>query len=136
MSVLWRAGVASRKEFSDVDLGEHEGELRTLILADNPGTPNQYGVFGCVLASPRDRYVYQTMIGHHYAELNGLTGFHFFFGGCAWHYILDNSIDLNQHPYLFQENGLLYLLRVYIDQYYPVMDLMKQRTNQGWNSSG
>jgi hypothetical protein len=137
MSVLWRAGVASREEFAAVNLGVHEQELRKLILADNPGDPKQYAVFGYFLASPDGCQVYQALLAQPVAvDLNDLPGFHFVFGGCAWHYILASSIDTEQYPFILQEDGSLHLMRVYIDQYDPVMDLMKERINQGWKSGG
>ena len=40
MSILWRAGIASRDEFVKVKLGNHEERLRQLVLADDPGGPN------------------------------------------------------------------------------------------------
>ncbi|HSX44488.1 MAG TPA: hypothetical protein VLF39_00035 [Candidatus Saccharimonadales bacterium] len=46
MSYLWRASITSKKEFSDVSLGEkHENMLRKLIYDKNPGSVNDYSVF-------------------------------------------------------------------------------------------
>ena len=135
MSVLWRAGVASRKEFSTVDLGLHEEKLRKLILDDNPGDPNQYAVFGYFLTSPDNRQVYQALVVPPIKfELDGMTGFCFVFGGCQWRYILASSIDIKQYPFIFQKDGSLHLLRVPIDQYNPVMNLIKERIKKGWKS--
>jgi hypothetical protein len=36
LSILWRAGVARRAEYSEVDLGEHEPLLRTALLGSDP----------------------------------------------------------------------------------------------------
>ena len=136
MSILWRAGVASRDEFLAVDLGQHEEKLRNLILGDNPGDPTQYAIFGYVLASPNDCHVYQSLLAEPVAvDLNHLQGFHFVFGGCAWHYVLASNIDLNEYPFILQEDGTLNLLRVFIDQYDPVMDLMKERIRHGWKKN-
>jgi len=133
MSILWRAGVATREEFRFVDIGQHEKVLRNLILTDNPGQSNQYAIFGYVLTSPTDHQVYQSLIAQPVAvELDGITGFNFVFGGCAWHYVLADGIDIDRYPFIFKEDGSLHLLRIPIDQYKPVMDIMNKRIKEGW----
>ena len=49
LSLLWRAGVASDKEFEEVRLNKHEEILRRMILRGDPGSPCDYG---CVVALP------------------------------------------------------------------------------------
>jgi hypothetical protein len=51
LSVLWRAAVSSRPEFAAVELGPHEETLRQMLLAGNPGAPQE---FGCVVVFPPD----------------------------------------------------------------------------------
>ena len=43
MSILWRAGVSSLPFFERVSLGPHQERLRTLLLSEDPGQPEQYG---------------------------------------------------------------------------------------------
>lgn len=137
MSVLWRAGVASRDEFSQVQLGEHERILRNLILNDEPGSEREYPFFGLLLVFPPGNRVCQSLVAQPVcAKLFNVPGFHFIFGGCVWHYTLTSSLDFRQFPFAFMPKGALHLLRVEIDQYDPVMEIFKQRLNSGWRVEG
>ncbi len=137
MSILWRAGIASREEFANVNLGQHEEDLRKLILYDKPGNPNQYGIFGYILVFPGNYQVcHSLLIQPVEVDFYHVTGFHIIFGGCVWHYFLANDIDLNQFPFVLKEDGILHMLRIEVDQYDPVMDLMKERHNRGWKRKG
>ncbi|MBZ0103567.1 MAG: hypothetical protein K8I65_15525 [Thermoanaerobaculia bacterium] len=42
LSILWRAGVSSRGEFRQVELGPHEEQLRRILLERNPGSVGDY----------------------------------------------------------------------------------------------
>jgi hypothetical protein len=42
MTQLWRAGVAGGEMWEKVRLGPQEEKLRTMLLNEDPGTPNQY----------------------------------------------------------------------------------------------
>jgi hypothetical protein len=44
MSILWRAGISSMKEFNKVDLGSHLMNLEDKIKSDNPGTIHDFAV--------------------------------------------------------------------------------------------
>ncbi|WP_414665133.1 hypothetical protein [Horticoccus sp. 23ND18S-11] len=44
MSILWRMSVSSLPFFDSVDLGPHEEKFRTMLLAENPGSAESYGV--------------------------------------------------------------------------------------------
>ena len=133
MSILWRAGIASREEFVNVKLGNHEERLRQLILADDPGDPNQYSVFGYVLVFPNnDQVIHSLLIQPAEVDLFNVPGFHVTFGGCVWHYLLSNDVDLNQFPFILKDDGILHMLRQEVDQYAPVMDLMRERNKRGW----
>jgi hypothetical protein len=133
MSILWRAGIASRKEFDNVKLGDHEERLRQLILADDPGNPNQYSVFGYILVFPKNyKVIHPLLMPPEEMELDSVPGFHFIFGGCVWHYLLSNNVDLNKFPFILKDDGILHMLRLEVDQYEPVMDLMRKRNKRGW----
>ena len=44
MSILWRAAVASTGAFKELNLGTaHEARLREMLLAADPGEPDEYG---------------------------------------------------------------------------------------------
>ncbi len=135
MSILWRVGITSRKEFVNVNLSNHEERLRQLIFDDDPGDPNQYSVFGYILVFPSDQVCNSLLIQPVEVDLFNVPGFHVTFGGCVWHYLLSDNIDLNQFPFILKDDGNLHMFRIEVDQYDPVMDLMTERINQGWQSS-
>lgn len=66
LSVLWRANASPHPAFSKVQLGPHEGSIRSFLLKNQPGTSEQYSViivrwideeFGPVFMDPfRERY--------------------------------------------------------------------------------
>lgn len=133
MSILWRAGIASREEFDKVKLDDHEERLRQLILTDDPGDPNQYSVFGYILVFPKNyKVIHPLIMTPEYMELDNVPGFHFIFGGCVWHYLLSNDVDLNQFPFVLKNDGILHMQRQEVDQYEPVMDLMRLRNKRDW----
>ena len=133
MSILWRAGIASREEFASVKLGDYEERLRQLILTDDPGDPNQYSVFGYILVFPKNyKVIHSLLIPPVEVDLFNVPSFHVTFGGCVWHYFLSNDLDLNQFPFILKDDGILHMLRQEVDQYEPVMDLMRERNKRGW----
>ena len=133
LSILWRAGVATREEFSSVNLGEHEEKIRKAIIEGDPGDSSFYSIFGYIPVMPNSNTVcHSLLLQPIYAELNDTPGFHVTFGGCIWHYLLSDEVDLEQFPFVLKEDGILHMLRINIDEYDPVMDLMKERINRGW----
>lgn len=136
MSILWRAGISTREEFSSVKLGVHEDLLRQLILDDDPGNPNQYSIFGYILVFPTSYKVIKPLVlPPTEVELDNIPGFHVVFGGVVWHYFLSADLDLNQFPFVMKEDGVLHLLRGEADQYEPIMELMRKRDKRGWTIS-
>jgi len=60
MSLLWRAGVSKRPEFSNVTLGPHADNLRQLIYSRDPGEPHRYGCM--MILSPKLQELLSHMI--------------------------------------------------------------------------
>lgn len=52
MSMLWRMGASTLREFTFVDLGPHQERLRQMLLRADPGPPEAYG---CSLQILTDR---------------------------------------------------------------------------------
>lgn len=48
LSLLWRVGIAKDDFFKCVKLGPHEEKLRLMLLAEDPGEPDEYG---CMISS-------------------------------------------------------------------------------------
>ena len=61
LSVLWRACVSSHEMFAQVDVGApHEQRLRTMILTNDPGAPEEYAVCINVFDDPEsEQLVFQ-----------------------------------------------------------------------------
>lgn len=49
MSILWRMGVSSLPYYCHVELGAHEEILRSMLEAEDPGDPWQYGCVATLL---------------------------------------------------------------------------------------
>jgi len=45
LSLIWRSGVSNQTELQPVSLGHHESQIRKMILAGDPGTPDDYSIF-------------------------------------------------------------------------------------------
>ena len=43
LSILWRAGIARHRLFTEVNLGHHEEKLRKRLFERRPGEPHEYG---------------------------------------------------------------------------------------------
>jgi len=84
LSMLWRVGVARHGFFSCVDLGPHTDRLREMLIAEDPGEPDEYGCHISRLLPekhiPVDRIVFtplSTRIESHRSCLLYFRGFTF-----------------------------------------------------------
>lgn len=72
MSLLWRAGVSDRQFSERINLGPYESELRRHILANDPGSSEDFGVVLCRMTGlPRATAIFQPVerkfsLGHEY----------------------------------------------------------------------
>lgn len=86
-SILFRASVSKRKEFSLVELGKNEDVLRNMILSSDPGDPDEFPFYTYLLYFPRDGSVPQDFILQPIrSHTNGKFVYTFVFGGCCWLY--------------------------------------------------
>lgn len=89
LSVLWRAGASKQQFFEEIRLGAHEERLRKLILADDPGEPEQYGFFlAPIVIGKRD--VKDLMVQPTHSRLSGHLCYRFVFGGLVWVFVVSN----------------------------------------------
>jgi hypothetical protein len=108
LSVLWRASVSKREEFSGVQLGLHEERIRRMILAGDPGKPNQYPLFVNFLVTPDTREVQQQIIMQPGAiRVEGHRVYLFCFGGCAWYYLVSSHASPSYFSYAPSLDGVL-----------------------------
>ena len=52
LSLLWRSSITKLDAFKRIDLGQHEEQVRKMILERNPGDPEQYSVCLCSFVEP------------------------------------------------------------------------------------
>jgi len=109
MSLLWRAGVSSRPEFADVQLGAHEEALRAMLHDETPGRQWEYG-FSIVFPPEREA---QTILGHALASpQRSRYGAHhvyrFFLGVTIWLFFVSSHMqELDESLYSLHEEGSL-----------------------------
>jgi hypothetical protein len=107
MMQLWRAGVADGEYWDKVRLGPQEGKLRTMLLNEDAGTPNQYP---CVITKvpnslgPLSRAVVPFTVakygGHHLYEFTAR--------GHSWMYVASDRFKGFEEPHLIlSEEGNL-----------------------------
>ena len=104
MSLLWRAGISSLREFSAVNLGPHEENLRCMIYQENPGKPNKYG---CVLFSVSDQgELFDIVSSPERLKAEGHTCYRYMLGGFVWlHFVSSHRPPRDYAEFFLQDNG-------------------------------
>ncbi len=109
LSILFRTSVASGGTFSAVSLGKHENALRQMILAGDPGEPEQYPIVGQAVINARGeldrRFVtapWLEKLGYHRLYKIG-------FDGVVWSYCVSSSIHRGSAESCLKKSGLLSL---------------------------
>jgi hypothetical protein len=109
ISLLWRAGVSSNREFQNIELGPHAEVMRKMIFTKTPGEPHKYG---CLLFySSTTHQMMKRMINPFEKMKKNIGGFHFYravLGGLMWAQIVSNrSHQFRYQPGFLQKNGEL-----------------------------
>ena len=87
LSVLWRSSIPSLPPFSQVSLEGNEEYIRKMLLDQQPGSPDDYQIFGVLLRYPGSDQVLDGLIASPTLQIfNQRRLFMFVFGGCVWHY--------------------------------------------------
>lgn len=109
LSLLWRAGISTRKEFKAVPLGPHEARIREMLRTGNPGPAWQYN-FVVQLLHLDGKVLHQAVMPSGRSREHGVPVYTLVFAGCAWNYIVAS------HPphrdvleYGLREDGTLHL---------------------------
>jgi len=77
LSVLWRASVSIREEFSKIDVGPFEETLKTMIQEDNPGDLNEFSI---TITRFDDYFGKNFLLNPHPTKLNGINYYIFYLG--------------------------------------------------------
>jgi hypothetical protein len=110
LSVLWRASISTGRMFEKIHLDADAERIRQMLLSEDPGDEDQYGLFAEVPvddASPRvlHEFVMQPL----QSEPPGHKMCIFLFGGCIWYYVVATNTREVFAPYLFSKAGQLIL---------------------------
>lgn len=105
MSLIWRASVASIVMFRDVSLDFHEDSLRSMILSEDPGSPDDYG---CVMfVMEKTEYLHRIMWSPETDYIDGRPTIRFQTGRLFWYFFLPNRIVANAADYFLAKSGIL-----------------------------
>lgn len=87
LSILWRCGMSAREEFHSVRLGRHGQKIANLLLADDPGPPNEYPIGAVALVNPDTNEFMEGFVNSPISRrVEGHRVYIVAFGGCMWCY--------------------------------------------------
>lgn len=84
LSVFFRASVSTLPTFAEVSLGPHEERLRRLLLARNPGRPDQYPIFAHAVVRHDTHRIVQMVSRAHGSFYGGRPCYGMMYGGVQW----------------------------------------------------
>ena len=107
MSILWRAGAARGSFWERVQLGHHEEKLRLMLLAEQPGAPEQYGCLPWRIHHkdiPLNAIIQPTA-----SRIGTCAGYRFTFAGVFWAFAVSSHRDPKLTRLLLQSDGRMLL---------------------------
>lgn len=107
MSLLWRASVASTAMFRNIRLGDFEDQLRSMILASDPGKPNEYGCL--ILIMENTKYLHRIIWSPETDHVDGCTTYRFQIGRLFWYFFLPGCVPSSATKYFLDEANLLHV---------------------------
>lgn len=111
LSLIWRMGVSSMPDFQEVDLQDHEEQLRKMLLLEEPGETAEYG---CILIWPKSHRVIfdQLIMSMGMTTLNNVLCCRVFLAGMCWIFFFSRkAIDSHQEGLFLQSIGSLRIMR-------------------------
>lgn len=133
MSLLWRASVSNRPEFSRVNVGPHQEKLRELILNKDPGEPYEYG---CLIIAPRsmNKVLSKVILAPELIKVDGHRCCRFLFGSMFWLFFVSSHTKVLEHkngfllkngtlPILFEDNWSVQLIQQLAENLYKAEKL-------------
>ena len=93
LSVLWRAGMAKRREFHNVSLGKkHSDALRKMLLDDDPGPSSRYPILADLLVTAEKRVHHGLVMNPGFKRIGPAHVYYFWFGACVWMYCVSSHL--------------------------------------------
>lgn len=87
LSILWRASVSKHLAFKDVSLGPHEEKIRKMILNNDAGEYDKYGIFFIEMITDGKRNI-EFIACPTKMKINGTTIYKGIWGGFMWLYFI------------------------------------------------
>ncbi|MGC9196617.1 MAG: hypothetical protein ACP5IL_14370 [Syntrophobacteraceae bacterium] len=108
LSLIWRAGASTRKEFATITLSPHEEKIRKMLLADNPGEPHEYGCFLILTPSHFETMQGMMMLGQP-SRWGQFRCYHFVVAGFTWVFLVDSHLQglPEKEKFLLSRDGTL-----------------------------
>lgn len=106
LSLLWRMSISTHKMFRNVSLGPHEERIRGMLLAKNPGEPDEYGFF-CTMPLVEGRFYEDFILEPEWIREGGHRFYRVVIGGLLYSFTT-NPKSIQQKVYealLLQKNG-------------------------------
>jgi hypothetical protein len=91
LSILWRAGVSTRKPFSNVALGSFENDIRRMLATTDPGASGDFPIIAAVMLVPGRLQVAHVVVAPFETSWPTCAAYVFMFGGCLWHFLLQRG---------------------------------------------
>lgn len=85
LSILWRASVSSRDEFTTVSLGaRHEELIRTQLLSGDGGSEEEYPFWCYVIVNPDGQIIHELIARPGRSRYEDHIAYYFIYAGCEW----------------------------------------------------
>ncbi len=134
ISILWRMGVATIRDFDTVDLGSYEPEIRRMLLAEDPGGEDKFPFVGKVVLDVNSAVVYAFVSKPQTAVLPGHDLIYVVYAGVEWSFILadkpNTSFARDMSPGSPTRAGKMTLGAVSFAECNTVRLLLEQRADQ------
>jgi hypothetical protein len=111
LSLIFRMGVSNLAPFSNIRLGPRLERLRSMLLDEDPGEPDEFALFGSALRDPQTGG-WQDGIVHapRAAKIGGQRIYTVLFAGARWHYFASSHTSGRSIRPQFTRNGTLTLV--------------------------
>jgi len=87
LSILWRASVSKHVAFKNVSLGPHEEKIRKMVINDDAGKYDKYGIFFIEMITDEKRNI-EMIVCPTMMKIDGATIYKGIWGGFMWLYII------------------------------------------------
>jgi len=132
LSILWRASVASGKDFTEVVLGPHENKIREMLLNKDPKDQFNYQIFATLLLVPGTNNICGEFIMFPIVcRYDARRIYVFTFGGCIWNYVVSSHpIGYPVDVCSLSEKGNIAMPTINLTDFPPVRKFISAQVNR------